>query len=182
MSEENPNVAGALAWSVLRTQGSTDDGARELALEEIARGLNHEQPQVRLRAVRILAQTDNPEDFLLQALDDDSVEVRRTVSLILGERGGEDTFEELFIMIVEGDHDTDAAEVLAQATSWRDRAVGRIDKLVHDLSLATAQRVRLVQALAEFRDTDAEGILASLTADDNAVVAMTAQAILRAHV
>ena len=85
-------------------------------------------------------------------------------------------------MIVEGDHDTDAAEVLAQATSWRDRAVGRIDKLVHDLSLATAQRVRLVQALAEFRDTDAEGILASLTADDNAVVAMTAQAILRAHV
>lgn len=182
LSEENPNVAGALAWSVLRTQGSTDDGARELALEEIARGLNHEQPQVRLRAVRILAQTDNPEDFLLQALDDDSVEVRRTVSLVLGERGGEDTFEELFIMIVEGDHDTDAAEVLAQATSWRDRAVGRIDKLVHDLSLATAQRVRLVQALAEFRDTDAEGILASLTVDDNAVVAMTAQAILRAHV
>src|SRR5699024_959483 len=151
-------------------------------LEEIARGLNHEQPQVRLRAVRILAQTDNPEDFLLQALDDDSLEVRRTVSLVLGERGGDDTFEELFIMIVEGDHDTDAAEVLARAASWRDRAGGRVDKFVHGVAPATAQRVRLAQALAEVRDSEAEGILATLTADADAVVAMTGQAMLRAHV
>ncbi|PQM74716.1 MerR family transcriptional regulator [Corynebacterium sp. J010B-136] len=182
LSEENPNVAGALAWAVLRTQASIEEGARDLALEEIVRGLDHEHPHVRLRAVRILAQVENPEDFLLQVVDDSSQEVRRTAALVLGERGGEAIFEELITMIVEGDHDTDAAEVLAQSKGWHERGVVRIEKLVRDLSLETAQRVRLVQALAEFRDTDAEDILASLTADDNAVVALTAQAILRAHV
>lgn len=171
LTEDNPNVAGALAWSVLH--------AGEAGLEEIARGLSHVDPQVRLRAVQILAQAEDTEGFLVEALDDESVEVRRTVALALGERGGDEAFAQLLDMIVEGDHDTDASDVLAQASGWRERALESIDKLLRDGSMPSAQRVRLTQALAEFADSDE--ILASLTDDNDSVVAMTAQAIIHAR-
>lgn len=174
LTEDNPNVAGALAWSALH--------AGEAGLEEIARGLSHVDPQVRLRAVQILAQAEDTEDaegFLVEALDDESVEVRRTVALALGERGEDEAFAQLLDMIVEGDHDTDASDVLAQASGWRERALESIDKLLRDGSMPSAQRVRLTQALAEFADSDE--ILASLTDDNDSVVAMTAQAIIHAR-
>ena len=171
LTEDNPNVAGALAWSALR--------AGEAGLEEIARGLGHADPQIRLRAVRILAQAEDAEVFLVEALDDESVEVRRTVALAFGERGGDEAFAQLLDMIVEGAHDTDASDVLAQASGWRERALESIDKLLRDGSMPSAQRLRLTQALTEFADADE--ILASLADDNDSAVAMTAQAIMHAR-
>ncbi|MDN6340729.1 MAG: MerR family transcriptional regulator, partial [Corynebacterium casei] len=97
-------------------------------------------------------------------------------ALSLGERGVLVAFDELLRMIVDGDHDVQASEVLAQSPSWHEAALDTIGALLND-DRTQEQRARLVQALAEFEDSDE--LLLVLLDDPTPVVALTAKAIVR---
>lgn len=171
LDEDNANVAGALSWSVLR--------AGPTALAEVVAALQHDNPEVRLRAVRIIERAKGTDEHLLGALDDPEASVRGAAALALGERGGQQAFEELMRMIVDGDHDTAAADTVAQASSWQDKALSTISALLNDDHVLPAQRARLVQALAEFAGS--YDVLRELVADPTPAVALTATAILNAR-
>lgn len=178
MSEKDLNVAGALSWSMLQAGGS--------ALEEAARALASENKDVRMRAVRILVEaaagTKQPESaeaifgHLRVALSDEDSDIRAAAALSLGHHGGQKVFDELFRMVLEGDHDVQASEVLAQSPSWHEAALDTIGALLND-DRTQEQRARLVQALAEFEDSDE--LLLVLLDDPTPVVALTAKAIVR---
>lgn len=177
LMEENLNVAGALAWSAL--QAGPD------ASMEILRTLKQGDDARRLRAVRILVQAERNEEtdwFLCSALEDTSAAVRRVAALEVGEIGGVKAFHELIAMIIEGDHDTEAADVLAESEHWHDKVLETIEFLVIDpdedseATVDTPARARLVQALAEFEGSDE--LLEKLVSDPTPVVALTAKAIL----
>ncbi|MGO3165357.1 MAG: hypothetical protein ACTIJI_03600 [Corynebacterium casei] len=97
-------------------------------------------------------------------------------ALYLGHHGGQKVFDELFRMVLEGDHDVQASEVLAQSPSWHEAALDKIGVLLHG-DRTQEQRARLVQALAEFEDSDE--LLLVLLDDPTPVVALTAKAIVR---
>lgn len=143
-----------------------------------------------MRAVRILAeaaarttagtkQSERSEEVfehLRGALDDEDTDIRAVAALSLGERGVLVAFDELLRMIVDGDHDVQASEVLAQSPSWHEAALDTIGALLND-DRTQEQRARLVQALAEFEDSDE--LLLVLLDDPTPVVALTAKAIVR---
>lgn len=186
LTEQNLNVAGALTWSILQ--------AGEPALEEIGRALASEDKALRMRAVRMLAQASSEQlgerqlevvfQQLRTALDDEESEIRVIAVLSLGVRGGHLAFDELLRMILEGDHDVRAAELLAQSPKWHKAALDRISVLLREGAMgdrqdsvqSTMQRALLVQALAEFEDSDE--LLSELVDDPTPVVALTAKAIL----
>lgn len=178
MSEKDLNVAGALSWSMLH--------AGEVTFEEVIRALASADKEVRMRAVRILAEaaagTKQPErseeifEHLRAALDDEDADIRAVAALSLGDRGGRDVYDELFRMILEGDHDVQASELLAQSPSWHEAALDKIGVLLND-DITQEQRARLVQALTEFEDSDE--LLSLILDDPTPVVALTAKAILR---
>src|SRR5699024_6777972 len=149
LDEDNANVAGGWSLSVFR--------AGPTALAEVVAALQHDNPEVRLRAVRIIERAKGTDEHLLGALDDPEASVRGAAALALGERGGQQAFEELMRMIVDGDHDTAAADTVAQASSWQDKALSTISALLNDDHVLPAQRARLVQALAEFAGSDTGG-------------------------
>ncbi|HCJ67859.1 MAG: MerR family transcriptional regulator [Corynebacterium casei] len=182
IAEKDLNVAGALSWSMLQ--------AGDVALEEVSRALASADKEVRMRAVRILAeaaarttagtkQSERSEEVfehLRGALDDEDTDIRAVAALSLGERGVLVAFDELLRMIVDGDHDVQASEVLAQSPSWHEAALDTIGALLND-DRTQEQRARLVQALAEFEDSDE--LLLVLLDDPTPVVALTAKAIVR---
>ena len=178
IAEKDLNVAGALSWSMLQ--------AGDVALEEVLRALASRDKEVRMRAVRILAEaaagTIQPErsaeifEYLRGALEDEDTDIRATAALAVGERGGRGAFNELFRMVVDGDHDVQASEILAQSPSWHEAALDKIGVLLND-DRTQEQRARLVQALAEFDDSDE--LLLDLLDDSTPVVALTAKAIVR---
>lgn len=180
ISEKDLNVAGALSWSMLQAGGP--------ALEEVARALASAEKEVRMRAVRILveaaARTKQPEsteaifEHLRVALSDEDSDIRAAAALSLGHHGGQKVFDELFRMVLEGDHDVQASEVLAQSPSWHEAALDQIGVLLQG-DTTQEQRALLVQALAEFEDSDE--LLLVLLDDLTPAVALTAKAILRAR-
>src|SRR5699024_12661560 len=112
---DSATLSVAMCWSLVR--------AGSVALADVVAALQHDNPEVRLRAVRIIARGIGTDEHLLGELDDPEASVRGAAALALGERGGQEAFEELMRMIVDGDHDTAAADTVAQASSWQDKAL-----------------------------------------------------------
>lgn len=174
LAEDDPNVAGALRWSLARTG--------EDALPALSAGIAAADPQVRHRAVAVLVEIDGPRstELLVGALGDDAIGVRDAAALELGRRGTAAALDALMAMIVGGRSDVEAAEVLgalvASTAVAAEIVVGRIAAdLVPDRDGEV--RLRLVQALAEIAGPEADAALAALVRYDDPVIAGTASAV-----
>ncbi|MGW4644459.1 HEAT repeat domain-containing protein [Sphaerisporangium sp. NPDC004334] len=176
LSEADPNVAGALRWALAR---SGDD-----ALAPLAQGLGSPAAEVRVRAVRSIAEIPDggATTLLRDALENPDVVVRRYAALALGTRGVADAVPMLVDMVVEGVNDVDAADALSALASRPASAEQIAARLVDHLAPGTvgpSARLRLAHALAEIPGTTASRALAGLSQDEDRAVALTAAYILR---
>ncbi|MGV9559451.1 MerR family transcriptional regulator [Streptomyces sp. NPDC003401] len=177
LSENEPNVAGALRWALARA----GDGAGVTSL--LADGLGSPVAAVRERAVRCLAALADGEAAvrLRDALTHPDAVVRGHAALALGGRGVADAVPTLVDMIVRGRNDTDAADALgvlaAGDTGGPERiAAVLVDRLAH---ASRDARVRLTQALADIPGVTASRALVELARDGDDAVALTAAYLLR---
>ncbi|MFE2146332.1 HEAT repeat domain-containing protein [Streptomyces sp. NPDC059456] len=176
LSESDPHVSGALRWALASKPG--DAGAALLA-----EGLGSPAAEVRLRAVRAIAEMEGGEatTLLYEALAHADIAVRRHAALALGARGAADAAETLIDMIVEGANDVDAADalgVIAGRPAAADRiAAGLVHRLAHAGSAPSVRR-RLAQALADIPGAVAARALADLSDDEDRAVALTAAYVL----
>ncbi|MGP3776293.1 HEAT repeat domain-containing protein [Streptomyces sp. SDT5-1] len=177
LSEEDPNVAGALRWALVRA----DDSA---ALPLLAEALAAPDAAVRERAAQCLAELPDAEaaTHLRHALTGPDTAVRARAAVALGNRGVPEAVPELVDMIVAGRNDTDAADALSvladRAASAEHIATALVDRLDGPDTGAPA-RGRLTQALAGIPGPTATRALAGLTADEDRAVALTATYLLR---
>jgi DNA-binding transcriptional MerR regulator len=173
LAEDDPNVAGALRWSLARAAGQ--------GLTDLAAGLESAVVEIRRRATIAIAAVPTAQATVLlrKALDDGDVIVRDRAALALGSRCGAEAVPALLAMIVEGRSDVEAAEVLgllAAATASADdivRAMRGIQENTDDAST----RLRITQALAEIPGAAAQEALAELADDGDRTIAATASAI-----
>lgn len=177
LSEEDPNVAGALRWSLARAAGA--------GLRELSAGLDARQIETRRRAVLAIAAVPTAEatTLLRRALHDADAAVRERAALALGSRQVSEAIPVLLAMVVAGRSDVEAAEVLGSLA----RATSRVEDLVRDMraeldrTADPAARLRITQALAEIPGDAARAALTGLATDSDRTVAATAVAITRAR-
>ena len=177
LSEEDPNVAGALRWSLARAAGA--------GLRELSAGLDARQIETRRRAVLAIAAVPTAEATMLlrRALHDADAAVRERAALALGSRQVSEAIPVLLAMVVAGRSDVEAAEVLGSLA----RATSRVEDLVRDMraeldrTADPAARLRITQALAEVPGDAARAALTGLATDSDRTVAATAVAITRAR-
>ncbi|WP_205324790.1 HEAT repeat domain-containing protein [Glycomyces sp. YM15] len=174
LNEPDPHVAGALRWALARVG---DDVVSDLAL-----GLASHDIEVRRRAVQMLAEIpgDEATAILADALADPDPQVRWRAALASGARGDTEAVPVLVTMIVAGENDVEAAEVLGALASDPERAEPITQALTSELAAPSADhavRMRLVQALAELPSPIALALLSNLTEDADRTVARTAAAL-----
>ena len=175
LAEDDPNVAGALRWSLARSAGA--------GLTELATGLDSPVVEVRRRAATTIAAMSGSKAIILlhKAFGDNDVKVRDRAALALGTRGVAEMVPALLEMVVMGRSDIEAAEVLgllAATGAAANDIVGVMQRQLDNIADAPA-RLRITQALAELPGTAAREALAGLTHDSDRTVAATAVAILR---
>ena len=175
LSEEDPNVGGALRWALAQ---SGDAG-----LPLLAEGLDSPAAEVRGRAVESIAEIPSAAATVLlrAALAHADLAVRRHAALALGARGVVDAVPTLLDMVVQEANDVDAADALsalAQDANRADQIAARLVACLDDAEEAAVRR-RLVAALADIPGRMASQALAALSADADPVVAHTAMNILK---
>ncbi|MDT2004852.1 MerR family transcriptional regulator [Rhodococcus opacus] len=174
LSEDDLNVAGALHWSLARVAGH--------GLEDLARGLDADEVDVRRRAAAAIAAIHTTEAtvHLRRALDDADATVRAYAALALGSRGNIDSIPALLEMVAEGPRDVEAAEALGLLTNISPSADDIVEAMQTTLDHADdpPTRLRITQALAEIPGTAARRALALLTHDNDRTIASTAAAII----
>ncbi|MGW0039804.1 MerR family transcriptional regulator [Gordonia sp. NPDC003376] len=181
LAEDETNTAGALRWALAR-------GALARAADDVVAGLRmglgSDDPAVRRRAVRALAEIDGADATaaLTEALGDTDPEIRGLAARTVGRRGGIAAVTVLIDLVVAGVTDVEAAEILGAMASERcgtrlaDRIVGALTAELAAHPTDTALRIRLTQALVEIPGDAARSALRTLSADDDAVVARIAAA------
>ncbi|MFT4085926.1 MAG: MerR family transcriptional regulator [Gordonia sp. (in: high G+C Gram-positive bacteria)] len=175
LAEDQPDVAGALRWALVRTPPNDVDDALATALRDPDAG-------VRRRAVQALAELgdDTSTRLLRTATDDADPRIRADAVLALADRGDASSVPMLVAMIVDVVHDVDAADALAAlaAADPADpkRADAVVDRLTAPLPDAVAQaRCRITQALADLPGPHARAALERLTHDPDEATAATAR-------
>lgn len=175
LAEDDPNVAGALRWSLARSSGA--------GLAELAVGLGDPDPAVRRRAVSAVAAvpTAAATAALRPALTDADDTVRDRAALALGSRLDPAAVPALLRMVTVGRSDVEAAEVLGPLAADRaETGQAVLAALGADLGAGDPPtRLRVTQALAEIPLPAARSVLTTLTGDADRTVAATATAILR---
>lgn len=176
LAESDPHVAGALRWALAR---ANDD-----VVASLVPGLASEDAEVRRRAVQMLAEIpgDEAAAVLAAALGDPDPHVRGRAALALGARGEAVAKPVLVAMIVAGENDVEAAEVLGALATDPELGVAIQQALAIEFAAPAADhavRMRLVQALAELPRDLALASLHDLTNDTDTTVARTAQALAR---
>lgn len=160
LDEPDLNAAGALRWAIVRQGTAAIDALTAAGSDAPA---DPADPTIRRRISEALADIDLPQ--ATAALQD-----RLTQP------------DTLVTMVVEGDHDTDAAEALAGLTSGQHdgsdsaRAEGVHQLLATITPAATVeQRLSIVQALGDLPGDAAHEALTRLAADPDPRVAGTAR-------
>ena len=182
LDEPDLNAAGALRWAIVRRG--------DVAVDALTAGESDDpsDPTSRHRVTEALADIDLPQ--ATDALEDRLThpDTRATAALALARRGVRSPVllgrltDTLVTMVVEGDHDTDAAEALAGLTARQhDGNDSARAEVVHQL-LATItpaatveQRLRIVQTLGDLPGDAAHEALTRLAADPDPRVAGTAR-------
>ncbi|EOM78379.1 MerR family DNA-binding transcriptional regulator [Rhodococcus rhodnii] len=183
LAETDPNVAGALRWSLARAGADAAD---------LAAGLASESAAVRRRAVAAVAALDTPATTaaLGRALTDRDPTIRDDAALALGSRGvlppgaAAAVLGVLVGMVTEGRRDVGAAEALGLAAACGalapEAVVGALqDAFAHAAGPSAASRI--TQAFAEIPGDEAVAALTALTGDPDRTVSTTAAAILRSR-
>lgn len=174
LSEDDPNVAGALHWSLARTGGQ--------GLPDLAAGLDAEAVEVRRRAIAAIAAVPTAEATaaLRRGLGDTDAAVRARAALALGSRGDTASVPALLELVVTGRRDIEAAEVLGALAVTAPASCDIVEMVRGELAATddAPTRSRLTQALAEIPNPAAREALAQLTDDPDRTVAATAAAIL----
>jgi len=174
LSEDDPNVAGALHWSLARAGGR--------GLPALAAAMESDAAEVRRRAVEATTavRTADATALLRRALADDDPTVRTRAALALGDRGDTAAVPTLVELVVAGRRDVEAAELLGSLSETAPSTCDIVGALQDALAAAhdAPTRLRLTQALAEIPGAAAREVLTRLTADDDRTVAGTATAIL----
>jgi DNA-binding transcriptional MerR regulator len=174
LAEDDPNVAGALRWSL---------AGRPEAVAVLAAGLAGGEVEVRRRAVAALASVGGPDaaEALRGALDDPDARVRARAVLTLGAGGDVGVLESLVDLVVAGTNDVDAADVLAalgEDAPVGARVLAAYDRVLDDPGGEPGARHRVVQALGDLRADGVRDRLERLADDVDPVVARTARALL----
>ena len=169
LTEDDPNVAGTLLWALGRADGHGS--------EVLTRGLAADDVVVRRRAVAALSSLvdEGSAAVLLPALDDADADVRERAALALGGHQRHEAVPVLVQMVVDGQRDVEAAEVLAAL----DGSLGHVVAALTEAADTAAARLRVVQALAEIAGPDAESALRVLAGDPDAAVSRTAGVVLK---
>ncbi|MFG2113683.1 HEAT repeat domain-containing protein [Streptomyces sp. NPDC048718] len=175
LREPEPNVAGALRWALAPSGGE--------AAVLLAQGLGAAEAEVRVRAVRSLAEIpgDTATALLQDALGHPDGAVRGYAALALGTRGVADAVPALVDLVVEGRGDVDAADALSALAGGPVPAERVTAALVGHLATGTLEapaRRRLTQALADIPGPAATRALEELAEDEDRAVALTATAVL----
>lgn len=180
LAESDPHVAGALRWALARSGG---DGAAAA----LADGLYAEDAEIRRRAVLAvveLGEAPGASELLADALDDEDATVRGSAALALGRRGATGAVPALVAMVVAGDHDVEAAEVLGALSREPGCAARVIAALTGELAAPAADsgtRIRIVQALVELPEAvarEVREVLDGLARDDDPALALVASAFV----
>jgi DNA-binding transcriptional MerR regulator len=172
LGEADPNVAGALQWTLMRT---TSPAA---VLPGLVEALGSPDAQARRRAVEALVKLDGAEEALREALRHRDSVVRARAALALGRRGRREAVPELVEMVVRGTEDVAAAETLGLLA--RDHGEVRVaDLVVARLEReGPAARGRLTQTLGEIPGAAAHRALTMLADDQDPAVSLTARYLL----
>ncbi|MFR9752009.1 MerR family DNA-binding transcriptional regulator [Nocardia sp. 004] len=175
LSEDDPNVAGALRWSLARAAGA--------GLTELAVGLDSAVVEVRRRAVVAIAEVPVAAAAVLlrRALHDCDVTVRDRAALALGSRRVAEAIPALLAMVVAGRFDVEAAEALGLLAEGAAAAADIVGMMRDELERTDdiPSRLRITQALAELPGVAAREVLTELADDADRTIAATAAAILR---
>ncbi|SDT25876.1 MerR family transcriptional regulator [Actinoplanes derwentensis] len=204
LSEADPNVAGALRWTLVQTGIQAEQHPKlqsgEDVLAMLAAGLRAPSAEVRKRAVRTIAEfpTDAATAQLQDALTNSDETVRRIAAVALGSRGAAGAVPTLVGMIVANTSDANAADALSALAgdpgdpALADRIATVLAGRIADIKARIAEqpvdealgaglaaaRQRLTQALADIPGKAATWALAELTTDDDRAVALTATYVL----
>ncbi|MHA2788199.1 MerR family transcriptional regulator [Corynebacterium sp. S7] len=157
--ESDPNVIGALQWSVRQ------DASAEDVLLELLPSLSEDE---RVRLVSLL-----PDIVPAEMLE---AEESRVAVFELARRGDRGVVPALLGLIEQGVDDVEAAELLAGLASGED--VAEIGWRIASGSAPVDVKLRFVQALAEIPLDEAAELLRELTRSEDRQVALTAGAIL----
>lgn len=174
LAEDDPVVGGVMQWALA--------GAGAACAPALIDAARSRDAAVRRRAV--LALTRLPDDAcvlaaLRERLDDADPVVRRHAALTLGRRGQDRVVPELVGLIVTGDHDVEAAEVLgalARERACQEQAVAALREALEEPTASRGARMRLVQALVELGTAQAAQALRGLAGDRDPHVASLAAA------
>lgn len=175
LTEDDPNVAGAVQWALARSGEDT--------LPALVAALHSGDPATRLRAVEAIVKLEGPAPIaaLRGELDHQDPAVRRRSALAVGASGDPVALEVLIPMVVDGNDDVVAAEVLGRLAQGHHLEESVAALLEREFLAASDPdvRVRIVQALAEIPGP-AAGVLAERAATDaDARVSITARYVLR---
>lgn len=174
LSEDDPNVAGTLRWAIARS-----GTAGLAALREAAHSSNVDGRRRAVLAITELTDTPEVSTELEECLGDPDPTIRRYAAVALGRRGTVSAVPVLVSLIVEGDHDVEAAEtlgLLAHHTSCGDSIIKALSEKLDEPSATQPSRIHLTQALIEIGTPAAREILATLSLDPDPYVARIAAA------
>lgn len=176
LSEADPNVAGALQWSLAR---SVDD-----PMPHLIKALQSPDQQAARVAIETIVKLkpEQWEPVLREALCHTDPMVRQRAAIALGRHGVREAIPELLEMVVKGADDVEAAELLGTLARQHDLS----DHLASDIAdrltrEPPAVRSRLTQALAEIPGRTAHSALAELASDSDRAVSITARYLLPSH-
>ena len=174
LRESDPNVAGALQWSLAR---SVDD-----AVPHLIGALNSPDERTRHQAIDTIVKL-RPADsasVLAEALTYRDRLIRARAAVALGSRGALDAVPELLDMVTSGIDDVAAAEILgrlAREHSITEQIAGMIAERLTHQPMKPA-RSRLTQALAEVPGPTAVQTLTALVDDDDPAVSHAARYLM----
>ncbi|WP_116115262.1 MerR family transcriptional regulator [Austwickia chelonae] len=177
VSEDDPHVCGALRW-VLARSGT----AALAALCEATESPDLERRHRAVLALTELAETPEACNALENLLHDSDPTIRRYAAMAVGRQGIISAVPVLVSLIVEGDHDVEAAETLAQLGHGSSGGDDIVAALLAELNRPHApqeSRLRLAQALTEIGTSAAQEVLDTLTRDPDRDVARLASALVR---
>ncbi|MFW0785893.1 MerR family transcriptional regulator [Gordonia sp. CPCC 206044] len=169
LSEDDPNVAGALRWALARSG--------ESGLARLSDGMRSDDVAVRRRAVSAIAAIGGAQaaGMLRTALDDPDQTVADRAALALAADADASSLARLVAMVVDGRRDVEAAEALGRLSGQENSTVTALHG--HLAAASVASRLRITQALAEIPGRAADDLLAHLLADPDRTIAATAQVI-----
>ncbi|WP_435748676.1 MerR family transcriptional regulator [Microbacterium sp. PMB16] len=176
LREPDLNAAGAIVWAIARMG--------DAAVPPLADALDSSVIERRHRALRALEKIGTPAALAAVArqVDDADAFLRARAQLARGRSGDPSALASIVDLVVCGDDDVEATEVLERLAEPPGNSTLVVDALVAAAASADPPgRRRVVAALASFSGARAAAALRAFTDDDDRTVALTAKAMLQAR-